>query len=484
MFNITNLIFMADSYKSSHNFKGGSQFPPGTTETFYYVESRGGKYDTVMVAGIQLLCGLLSKGICRFDVEEASRLMGLHFGREIFNYDDWLYLVDELCGNIPLEIKCVAEGVVMPTKNVIATIRTTDPRLFWLAGFFEDLILRGIWYPTTVATESFEAKKIIVDYLRKTTDGDVIHDVLPFMLHDFGMRGASSSESSMIGGMSHLYNFKGTDNIEALVGIKQLFGDECAAFSIPAREHSTTTTWEDEDDAFWNSIDAWGDGMYACVMDSYDYEAALERITTGKFKEEIIKRGGRFVIRPDSGKPVDVVMSALRAVERNVGVTVNDKGYKVLHPSYRVIQGDGIDVDEIARILNWMESNKFSAENVAFGMGGGLLQHMNRDTQRFAMKCSAIKINGEWRGVCKNPKTDPGKKSKAGLLSCQLGVNGIYTSSTLNWNIYTIPNSSMMKTYFKNGKVAHKSTLEDIRVRSDLYTVINGSPNLHSALNK
>lgn len=458
-----NILLALDSYKVSHHI----QFPEGTEETFYYVESRGGKYDEVMVAGMNYLRELLSKQITHADVDEAVEYFSAHFGLNIFYEKAFRYVVDELDGKLPLEVRAVREGTVVPVKNAIAVVRTTDSRLFFLAGMLETLILRAIWYPTTVATESYKAKEIILKYLDKTSCAN-IDEVLPFRLHDFGARGVSSAESAAIGGLAHLYNFWGTDTVEALVLARNLFGEDMAGFSIPAREHSTTTSWGTEDGAFNNSIDHFGTGLYACVMDSYDYESALERITTGEMKDKIIEKGGTLVLRPDSGDPVHVVMQALDAVAKNVGFTVNDKGYKVLHPSYRVIQGDGIDVQMIQRILDYMEARGYSAENVAFGMGGGLLQHMDRDTQRFAMKCSAIKINGEWHGVSKNPKTDPSKRSKEGLLDLA-NIDGVYvTMSTLDGAalVEGFP-YSVMTTYYSVDQEVVKDSLSEIRARSN-----------------
>lgn len=453
-----NLILMVDSYKVSH----WSQFPEGLEYTQYYVESRGGKYNETMLAGVNYLTELLSKGITEEDVLEAHELFKLHFPTEVFNLEGWLIIANELGGKLPLRVMAPQEGLVIPTKNVLLTVENTDPRFGWLCGHFETMILRAIWYMTTVATESFEAKKIIQKYLDKTsTDTDA-----SFKLHDFGSRGVSSGESSALGGLAHLYNFKGTDNVEALILAKNLYNEPMAGFSIPAREHSTTTIYgkANEDGAFLNSIKQWGSTLSASVMDSYDYEAALERVTTGELKKLILEGGGTFVLRPDSGLPIDVVIKALEIVAKNVGYTINEKGYKVLHPSYRVIQGDGVDTQEIQRILDYMEAKGWSAENVAFGMGGGLLQHMDRDTQRFAMKCSVAIINGEVVEVFKAPKTDMSKASKKGFLDL-IDVDGkLETVSSLNEDcLYLNEPASVMRCVFENGKVMLKRTLEDVR---------------------
>lgn len=68
---------------------------------------------------------------------------------------------------------------------------------------------------------------------------------------------------------------------------------------------------------------------------------------------------------------------ALRALDKVFGSDTNAKGYKVLRGA-GVIQGDGINITTLAKILDAVLGEGFSAENVAFGMGGGLLQRVNR----------------------------------------------------------------------------------------------------------
>ncbi|CAL9989063.1 nicotinamide phosphoribosyl transferase [Vibrio phage D480] len=472
----TNIVTAVDSYKVSH----WSQFPRGLEISQYYVESRGGKFDKIMVDGIARMCRILEKGVSKGDVAYAKRLFKKHFGSEVFNDKGFDIIVNELNGKLPIKIRAVKEGIVVPTKHPILTVENTDSRFGWLPGYLETFVLRAIWYPTTVATISFEVKKIIRQYMKKTVDDELIPQLEPFKLHDFGARGVSSAESAAIGGSSHLKNFLGTDTVEALVDVEELYGDDLedfiAGFSIPAREHSTTTIYKKmgEDLAFLNSIDQWGGGLYACVMDSYDYEAAMERVSTGRFKELIISKGGTFIARPDSGVPVDVVMKGLEILGKNVGYTVNSKGYKVLHPSYRIIQGDGVNIEEIRRILDFMEAKGWSAENIAFGMGGGLLQQSDRDTQRFAMKMSAAIINGEYVSVFKMPKTDPSKASKAGFLDLiavkpdepNPAARGYVTVSTESYESRVHPNSVMV-TVFEDGETVYDFSLAEARHFSD-----------------
>lgn len=215
------------------------------------------------------------------------------------------------------------------------------------------------------------------------------------------------------------------------------------------------------------------DKRVSVVMDGYDFEQAMVDITTGPLKERIITSRGTFVVRPDSGNPVDVVMQALEIIGKNVGYTINSKGYKVLHPSYRVIQGDGVDIKEIRRILSYLESKGWSAENIAFGIGGGLLQQLDRDTQRFAMKMCAAVINGEMREVFKQPKTDPSKASKKGYLTLLAAkpdhpnpaARGYTYGSTNMFGV--VSDADVMETVFENGKALVEFSLDEARALSD-----------------
>lgn len=470
MFNFKrNLCLNTDSYKVTHWL----QFPAGATHSSYYIESRGGKYDELMVAGIKFIQKVLEKGITVEDVERANRVYKKHFGADYFNYEGWMKIAVELKGVLPIKIKAVDEGTIVPVKNVIAVIENTVEGFHWLPGWLEMFLLRAVWYQTTVATVSYECKKAIVEYYDLTSNLSGADRCISIKtrLHDFGGRGVSSEESAGLGGSAHLYNFVGTDTVEALIFTQELFGDDemMPGFSIPAREHSTTTCYgkDGEMDAYMNSVTQFGKGIYACVMDSYDYENAIKAIAEGDIKDYIIEQGGTFVARPDSGNMIDNIMFALREFGKRFGYTVNSKGYKVLHPSVRIIQGDEIQSHEdIRRVLSWMEANKWSAENVAFGMGGGLLQLPNRDTLKFAMKMSAIKIDGGWHEVYKAPKGAEWKKSKKGRLTLIWTGKEYQTVNTLSdvfdWS------QEVLKTKLVNGEIQNDQCHDEITMLSDM----------------
>lgn len=445
-----SILLNSDSYKYSMVH----QYPKGTEYVYSYIESRGGRWDKTVFFGLQAyIIENLLKRISIWDIDEADEIITSH--GEPFYREGWEYILRKKNGILPVRIKAVAEGSVVPTKNVLLTIENTDPNCWWLTTFLETSLLRSIWYSTTVATNSYTSKKIINYYLELTGTPETID----FRLHDFGARGVSSFESAGIGGLAHLVNFKGTDNITALLFAKDYYNANMAGFSVPAMEHSTVTSWgrENEIESYRNMIKQFGgkDKIVSIVSDSYNIFEACKSFGT-ELKEEIIKSGTTLVVRPDSGEPMLIVRECLRILDEYFGHTINEKGYKVLN-NVRVLQGDGITWQEIDNILDLAIEDGYSADNIIFGQGGGLLQQLDRDTQKFAMKCSAICVNGKWRDVYKEPFTDKGKESKKGRVSLYKDENGNYISAIENGM------KSELETIFEDGKLLKKFTLDEVR---------------------
>ncbi len=412
-----NLILNTDSYKSSH----WEQYRPGTQAMFSYIESRGGTYPETVFFGLQaILKEYLSQPVTQDNINEAKELFLAH--GEPFNEKGWMHILNNYGGYLPLRIRAVPEGSVVPVKNVLMTVESLDPATFWLVSYLETLLLR-VWYPTTVATISWHIRQSIQGYLNDT--GDTPQEQIAFKLHDFGARGVSSTESSALGGLAHLVNFQGSDTVMALLAARRYYNENMAGFSIPAAEHSTITSWgrNHETEAYANMLRLFAKpgAAVAVVSDSYDLFNALN-IWGTQLKSQIIASGATLIIRPDSGNPTEIVLATLQKLEGYFGYTLNQKGYKVLE-HVRVIQGDGVNPASIVAILEIMKAHGFSADNIAFGMGGGLLQQLNRDTQAFAMKCSAVQVDNEWMDVYKDPVTDPSKASKRGRLSLYRNLN-------------------------------------------------------------
>ncbi len=453
-----NLILMADSYKSSHFV----QYPPGTQYVYSYIESRGGTYDRTLMFGLQMfITQYLSKRVTQADVEEAAAFFGMH--GVPFNREGWEYIVNHHGGALPLLISAVPEGKVVPTHNVLATVVNTDPKCFWLTSYMETAILRAIWYPVTVATQSWHIKQKIKWYLEGTSDDPV--GQINFKLHDFGARGVSSAESAAIGGLAHLVNFMGSDTVEAVIAARRFYGEDMAAYSIPAAEHSTITSWgrAGEVEAYRNMLTQFAKpgSIVAVVSDSYDLWNAVDNMWGETLRQQVIDSGATVVIRPDSGDPVKVSTATVRHLAEKFGTTTNSKGYRVLN-NVRVIQGDGVNQQSIEAILRTLKGEKFAADNIAFGMGGALLQGINRDTQKFAMKCSAVCINGVWQDAYKAPATDTGKTSKRGRLAL-IREDGVYETVPLEGNQWR----NILRPVFKDGVSVGFTNLSIIRALSN-----------------
>ncbi len=453
-----NIILDTDSYKASHYL----QYPPNTTKLFSYLESRGGRWPATKFFGLQyLLKRYLSTRITEAMVEEAAGLFAAH--GEPFPLEGWRHVARDLGGRLPLEIRAVPEGTLVPNHNALMTVTGTDPQVPWLVGWFETMLVR-VWYPTTVATQSHFLREIIRAALEETADDPAAE--LPFKLHDFGSRGVSSRESAGLGGLAHLINFLGSDTLEALRLARNYYGADVAGYSIPAAEHSTVTSWgkTGEVDAYRNMVRTFGKpgATYAVVSDSYDLKHAINQFWGTELRDEVMASGATLVVRPDSGDPPAMVRLAVRALAAKFGTTVNGKGYQVLR-GVRVIQGDGIDEESLREILAAVTGDGFSASNVGFGMGGALLQQVNRDTQKFAYKTSAAEVDGHFRAVYKDPVTDPGKRSKDGVLDLARQGNRLVTRQYHEF-VDSYPDSAM-RTVFRNGDLLIEDTLEDVRVR-------------------
>jgi nicotinamide phosphoribosyltransferase len=455
-----NIILMSDSYKTSH----WNLLPQKTEKLFSYLESRGGKYDKTVFFGLQYFIKryLVGQVVTLEKINEAQEMIDSHIGPGVFNRDGWLHILNEYGGRLPVEIKAVPEGTIVPTGNVLLTIQNTDDKCFWLVNYLETLLLQ-VWYSITVATQSYHMKQSIKYYLKKTSD-DFENAGLEFKLHDFGMRGVSSLETSGLGGLSHLTSFMGTDTMSALSFAKKYYDCDCGGFSIPASEHSTITSWgrENEVKAFENMLDQYeSNPVIACVSDSFNIYEACEKLWGTELKDKIMNKNGTLVIRPDSGDPLKVIPKMLDILYSKFGGHVNKKGYKVLDSHVRIIQGDGINSQSMVDILREIKFRGWSTENITFGSGGALLQMMNRDTQKFAFKACAIKIDGKWADVYKDPIEGGFKASKKGRLALiKNSETNIYETVKLE-NIGD--NENILETVFIDGELVRKTTLDEVR---------------------
>ena len=479
-----NLILCSDGYKYSHHKFYGLEM----TKMISYLESRGGKFSETVFYGLQIFLKTYLEGIAitTEEIDEAHEVLGTKlgiFGRDdVFDRSKFDYIVEKYDGKLPISIKAVPEGTVVNTKNVLMVIESLDDNCAWLTNFLESILLQ-VWYPITVATLSREVRKIVTKAYQNCTtyDSALIEFLVDFVLNDFGFRGVSSVQSAKIGGSAHLVNFRGSDTVVASKMIRDLYNtDTVFGLSIPATEHSIMTLKgeEGELEMMRRVLETYPTGLVACVSDSFDIFRACSEYWGTELIDLILSRpaepGNQLVIRPDSGHVINTLKKIFKILFDKFGYTTNDKGYKVLPPQVRVIQGDGVNLDSIIEIYAMLDAEKISPENLALGMGGKLLQaDINRDTQNFATKACYAVVNGEERNIVKSPTemdadgniTKSFKKSKQGKLKLVKNDDGTYRTVTSMDADFDIVKDELVEV-FRMGEILVDLKFEDIRERA------------------
>lgn len=464
-----------DSYKKTH----WRLYPEGTETVYSYCEARAGaRFPRTMFFGLQYFLKryLVGNVVTREKISEAAERDQGHFGRnDVFNYDGWNHILQVHNGRLPIRIRALPEGTVVPESTALFTIENTGgPRTAWLTNYLETLIMES-WMPTTISTSSLAVRNIIRRYLDAT--GDVAG--LDFKLHDFGYRGVGCPEYAALAGAAHLATgAMGTDTMVALDLIRDYYGENMAGFSIPATEHSIMTARgpSGEADVVRQVLAAYPTGLVAMVIDSYDTRRFIREVIGGNpdILQAIRSRQGTVVFRPDSGELPEIDLEVFKELARVFGTEINAKGYHVLPSQVRMIQGDGIKWRQhekewrhtVEDILLAFRHNGISADNIAFGSGGGLLQDFNRDTQRMAIKCSAQFRDGIWHDVYKAPATDTSKSSKRGRLMVRK-VNGVFRTEPLDLNLADLESQDWLQPTFLNGRMERDQNFADIRKRAN-----------------
>lgn len=480
--NENNFILLTDSYKLTH----WKQYPEGTTKIYSYLESRGGEFESTLFFGLQyyLIKYLKNVQITMTNIDEAEYLSGIHFGTTAnFNRQGWEHIAKNLNGKLPIRIKAVKEGTLVPVSNILMSIENTDDKCFWLTNVIETLLMK-LWYPITIASNSFYCKKMIKSCLEES--GGVTEGLL-FKLHDFGYRGVSSEETAGIGGMAHLVNFMGTDTIKGIIYANNYYNSGICGFSVPASEHSVACSFGKylEDEYFLNMLKTYPSGVVSIVSDTYDVFNFVNTMSNN-FKQAILERNGCVVFRPDSGDPIIVLSELIDILWNCFGGTIENE-FKLLDSHVRLIQGDGIDRKTLLNIMKMLIGKGYSIDNIVFGSGGGLLQKFDRDTNKFAIKASyGERISnedmssqggsyiGEVYGfsISKDPITSKGKRSKAGILKL--------IRTTDDGSFKTISSADMTKKMFdsyedelelvyENGEILRFQNFDEIRKLSETF---------------
>ncbi len=316
------------------------------------------------------------------------------------------------------------------------------------------------------------------------TGGDL--DFVNLQGHDFSFRGMAGLEAAMMSGAAHLLSFTGTDSIPAIDFLEQYYhadsDKETVGLSVPATEHSVMCmgTELNEVETFKRLINkTYPRGIVSIVSDTWDYWKVITAYIP-TLKNDILKRDGKVVIRPDSGDPVKIICGdpdampgtpeykgSVECLWETFGGTSTKNGYKLLDEHIGLIYGDSITLKRCEVICEQLEAKGFASTNVVFGIGSFTYQYVTRDTYGFAMKATYGEVKGKGRAIFKNPKTDDGtKKSAKGLIRIN-GENGRVTHmhDELTW---AEEQGGMLQTIYKDGKLIREVALSEIRALLDI----------------
>jgi nicotinamide phosphoribosyltransferase len=497
-----NPLLLSDGYKLSHR----QQYPDGTELVYSNWTPRGSRIDgidKVVFFGMQYfikeyLVTAFNENFFLRDKEEVcqeyKQIISEYLGSE---YD--IKHIEELwdLGYLPLEIKALPEGSLVPIKVPMFTIKNTNPKFFWLVNFLETLISNVIWQPCTSATLALRYREIFSKWASITGGDPELFDgctVVDIQAHDFSMRGMGSVESSLTSGMGHAIVFKGGDNLTVMHGLNEYYlgKDDFKVCGVPATEHSVMCAGgkDGEFETFKRLItEIHPEGIVSIVSDTWD----LWKVVTDflpRLKDEIIARNGKVVIRPDSGDPVEILCGknssgreefsgdeirhpsykgVVECLYDVFGGTINEKGFINLHPSIGVIYGDAITPARANEICERLANKGFASINWVAGVGSYTYQYNTRDTFGFAMKATYVEVNGEGREIFKDPITDNGlKKSAKGLMCVQKNeFDGEF--ELIDMVDWATEQTGELKIVFKDGNMNNVQTLSEIRNRVKSY---------------
>lgn len=412
-------------------------------------------------------------------VVKYKRRIDNYLGKDCITYKHIEDLHD--LGYLPLEIKALPEGSLIPLKVPFFTIVNTKPEFFWLTNFFETLISCVTWGPCTSATTAHQYKKILTKYADETVGN---RDFVQWQGHDFSFRGMFGVEAALMSGAGHLLSFTGTDTIPALDFLEEYYGADCEkeliGGSVPATEHSVMCMGgkDGEINTFERLINKiYPKGIVSVVSDTWDFWQVVTEFLP-KLKDQILARDGKLVIRPDSGDPVKIICGdknapegspeykgAIQCMWETFGGTITEKGYKLLDSHIGLIYGDSITLERCEQICSQLKEKGFCSYNVVFGIGSYTYQYVTRDTFGFAIKATYGVVDGEPREIFKQPKTDSGMKNSA------RGLLHVYKDSTTGKYVLQdqvddfLEGVSCLDTVFKDGKLTKDQTLQEIRER-------------------
>lgn len=520
---LLNPAFHTDSYKVSHKAMEVDQtqliYSNFTPRTSKYFEAMYPQFDKqVVFFGLQyfILKELVhnwQEYFFKRDHDEVMAQIEEIFLPYIGMSGDKLKHFSDLhkLGYLPLHVKALDEGTLVPVGMPVLTVQNTHPDHSWLTNYIESVLSAEMWKPITIATAAREFAKIRNKFYDLTVSD---HTFKGFAIHDFSYRGHSSHESASICGAAALLYSEGTDNVPGLVLARAIYGATAqVAFSVAASEHSVTTLGinffatqvlaapelielakqlkeklkeigaEDEYDQALGELvtihrlitKVYPTGILSYVADSYDFWRVLT-ILLPLLKPYIMARTeGKLVIRPDSGDPVKMVIGddsadqdspewkgAVEVLADVFGSTTNAKGFKELAPQIGLIYGDGITMNRAIGIYEGLAAKGYAVNNVVLGVGSYSFAGGTRDSLGMAIKATAATVDDNYIALFKDPKTDDGtKKSAKGFITINRDENGKLVMK--DQVEYMQENTGLLGSVFINGQTPYLQTFDEIR---------------------
>lgn len=497
-------MLLTDGYKLGHRL----MYPQKMTKLYSNFTPRGNKYlpeatEGAVVFGIQYfikkyLIQCFNEGFFNLPeevvVEDYKSFLNSYLGKETANMIGVDHVVGlHRLGYLPIRIKALPEGSYCQTGVPLLTITNTHPKFAWLTNYLESLTSNVLWHPITVATMADVFKRELIRHAMKTgfyNPEDTSN--IDFLCHDFSMRGMSSLESTTVCGMAWLTSFLGSESVPAIRSMNHYYATEGkpVAATVPASEHSVECTnafnyveyklsggTPNDEIYFKRMLDTFKSGFISIVADGFDYWHFVTKIVP-KYKDEIMARNGRVVIRPDSGDPVKIIcgdseaqdpfvkMGSYEFLWNTFGGTFNEKGYKVLDSHIGLLYGDSINMKRQRETYRQLEEKGFAATNLVLGIGSFSLGMVSRDSLALAMKATYFELEGDSKGreIFKDPKTVTGtpKKSHRGLLQVLWNAEAqeFYVKDQCTPEE---EEDSALQTVFEDGKLVCDYSLEHVR---------------------
>lgn len=454
---MNSILLRTDSYKVGHHSQLSNFVNPllyGSFRSQFVPDD-----NRIVFCGRRQIQEILQQRVSWSDLLEAEDFYSTYnVGQTSYNFPLalWRNVVNKRGGELPFRVSTALEGTVVGPNVPFLTVQAVEgyePLIGWL----EPLLLH-VWSASTTATKS----AFIYEQIKEAFDISVDENhqfLLGSRLHDFGYRGISSTESAKWTALGHLLFFEGTDTIPAAYKAYDLNGHKPFACSVQASEHSVMMSHLTDEAAVKHLIESHPqNAIYSVVADTHDYVKFLTEVLP-KFAQLIKDKNHTFIVRPDSGDAFVNVASALGALNDIFGSYVNSKGYRVLNNS-AVIQGDGVTFDQVRPLYQLTLDLGYSAQNLAVGMGGGLLQKQNRDTLSAMIKLSYFERGTQHFCVHKNA---PGKVSLSGIprvtrVDNLFIVNCLQTTTTwenkggILWPIYSEEKPALWSISASNAK--------------------------------